>query len=68
MKLCELMQRRIQTKNVEDTTGEVHHTLELQNMEHNLQQLHIQLAEQTSQLDSYEKVISNPFVYIYIYI
>lgn len=52
-----ILQRRIQTKNVEDTTGEVHHTLELQNMEHNLQQLHIQLAEQTSQLDSYEKAL-----------
>ncbi|KAG0614176.1 hypothetical protein M758_6G156500, partial [Ceratodon purpureus] len=51
------LQRRIQTKNVEDTAGEVHHTLELQNMEQNLQQLRIQLAERTSQLDSYEKAL-----------
>lgn len=53
----------MQTKNVEDTAGEVHHTLELQTMEQNFQQLRIQLAERTSQLDSYEKV--NKWIKIY---
>lgn len=37
--------------------GEVHRTLEFQNMEQALQELRIQLSERTSQLDSYEKVI-----------
>lgn len=61
------MQKRIQTKNVEDTAGEVHHTLELQNLEQSLQQLHIQLAERTSQLDSYEKVNSFEFFFYIIH-
>lgn len=39
--------------------GEVHRTLEFQNMEQALQEMRIQLSERTSQLDSYEKVIVN---------
>lgn len=39
--------------------GEVHRTLEFQNMEQALQELRMQLSERTSQLDSYEKVMVN---------
>lgn len=43
-------------KNAEDTAGEVHHTLEIQNLEQALKELRIQISEKTSQIDSYEKV------------
>lgn len=43
-------------KNVEDTAGEIHHTLEIQNLEQALKELRIQLSDRTSQIESYEKV------------
>ena len=51
-------------KNAEDTAEEVHYTLEIQNMEQALKDLQIQLAEKTSQLKSYEKVVTVHFLRI----
>lgn len=49
-------QKKLQLKNAEDTAGEVHHTLEIQNLGQALKELRIQIAEKNSQLESYEKV------------
>lgn len=51
-----MIQKMLQMKNAEDTAGEIHHTLEIQNLEQALKELRIQLAERNSQIDSYEKV------------
>ncbi|KAI5064878.1 hypothetical protein GOP47_0019573 [Adiantum capillus-veneris] len=51
------LQKKLQSKNAEDTAEEVHHTLEIQNMEQAVNELQIQLAEKTSQLKSYEKAL-----------
>ena len=51
-------------KNAEDAAGEVHHTLEIQNLEQALKELRIQLAERTSQIDSYEKVFVVNIIFI----
>ncbi|MCO5555542.1 hypothetical protein L7F22_009087 [Adiantum nelumboides] len=51
------LQKKLQSKNAEDTAEEVHHTLEIQNMEQAVSELQIQLAEKTSQLTSYEKAL-----------
>lgn len=51
-----MMQKKLQMKNAEDTAGEIHHTLEIQNLEQALKELRLQLAERNSQIDSYEKV------------
>lgn len=42
---------------MEDTAGEVRYNLEIQNLEHAVKELRIKLAEKTSQIDSYDKVI-----------
>ncbi|KAH6558264.1 hypothetical protein KP509_1Z071600 [Ceratopteris richardii] len=51
------LQKKLQSKNIEDTAEEVHHTLEIQNMEQAVNDLQIQLAEKSSQLKSYEKAL-----------
>jgi uncharacterized protein (DUF2164 family) len=51
------LQKKLQVKNVEDTAGEVRYNLEIQNLEHAVKELRIKLAEKTSQIDSYDKVI-----------
>lgn len=57
-------QKKLQMKNAEDAAGEVHHTLEIQNLEQALKELRIQLAERTSQIDSYEKVFGVNIIFI----
>jgi hypothetical protein len=56
-----MMQKKLQMKNAEDAAGEIHHTLETQNLEQSLKELRIQLADKTSQIDSYEKVRARMF-------
>ncbi|OAE30758.1 hypothetical protein AXG93_2265s1170 [Marchantia polymorpha subsp. ruderalis] len=51
------LQKKLQLKNAEDTAGEVHHTLEIQNLGQALKELRIQIAEKNSQLESYEKAL-----------
>eukprot|EP01018_Ginkgo_biloba_P001910 Gb_17695 [translate_table: standard] len=51
------LQKKLQMKNAEDTAGEVHHTLEIQNLEQALKELQTQLAEKTAHLESYEKAL-----------
>ncbi|KAG6550919.1 hypothetical protein Mapa_007534 [Marchantia paleacea] len=51
------LQKKLQMKNAEDTAGEVHHTLEIQNLGQALKELRIQIAEKNSQLESYEKAL-----------
>jgi uncharacterized protein (DUF2164 family) len=51
------LQKKLQVKNVEDTAGEVHYNLEIQNLEHAVKELRIKLAEKTSQIDSYDKAL-----------
>jgi hypothetical protein len=54
--VCFKLQKKLQCKNAEDTAEEVHHTLEIQNMEQAVNDLQVQLAEKCAQLKSYEEV------------
>ncbi|KAL3697694.1 hypothetical protein R1sor_011770 [Riccia sorocarpa] len=51
------LQKKLQMKNAEDTAGEVHHTLEIQNFGQALKELRAQVEEKNSQLESYEKAL-----------
>ncbi|KAL2644512.1 hypothetical protein R1flu_012099 [Riccia fluitans] len=51
------LQKKLQLKNAEDTAGEVHHTLEIQNLGQALKELRVQIEEKNSQLESYEKAL-----------
>ncbi|XP_024384287.1 uncharacterized protein [Physcomitrium patens] len=53
----QILKKKLQMKNVEDTAGEIHHTLEIQNLEQALKELRIQLSDRTSQIESYEKAL-----------
>ena len=57
-----MMQKKLQVKNAEDSAGEIHHTLEIQNLEQSLKELRLQLADKTSQIDSYEKVCARMYI------
>jgi hypothetical protein len=58
-----MVQRRLQMKNAEDTAGEVHRTLEIQNLEQAVKELRMQLSDKTSQIDCYEKVCGRQYAF-----
>lgn len=62
-----MIQKKLQMKNAEDTAGEIHHTLEIQNLEQALKELRLQLAEKNSQLDSYERVSVICFIFCVVF-
>ncbi|KAG0604409.1 hypothetical protein M758_10G169900 [Ceratodon purpureus] len=51
------LQKRLQMKNAEDTAGEIHHTLEIQNLEQAVKELRMQLSDKSSQIACYEKAL-----------
>ncbi|CAM6103626.1 unnamed protein product [Calypogeia fissa] len=51
------LQKKLQMKNAEDTAGEVHHTLEVQNLGQSIKELRHKVAEKDLQIDAYEKAL-----------
>ncbi|XP_024542541.1 myosin-7B-like isoform X1 [Selaginella moellendorffii] len=51
------LQRKLQKKNIEDTEGEVHHTMATQKLQRALKDLQRQLSDKTLQLNAYEKAL-----------
>lgn len=53
--LC--VQKKLQLQNVDDNAAEAHHVLEVEGLEKLLKNLHTQIEDKSSQLESYSKVI-----------
>lgn len=58
------MQKKLQSQNAEDNAGEAHHALEIEGLEKLMKNLHTQIEEKSSQLESYAKVVKLYILYL----